>query len=527
MDFDAVVVGSGFGGSVAALRLAEKGYRVAVLEQGRRIGAEEIEAADADIRRFLWAPRVGLDGYFYERVLRHIAVAGAVAVGGGSIVYAAVLLRPRPAFYRHPAMTRLGVDWQQELRSHFVTAERMLGRCRTPVFDKQDRWLQQTAVAMEAGQTFGPTHNGIFFGHPGVAVADPFFGGRGPDRRGCQLCGSCLSGCAHNAKNSLDKNYLWLAEQQGVRIYPRHKVTAIVPVDGGGYRVVSEHPLHRGQPHPPMNARMVVLAGGVLGTLELLFACRDRIKTLPGLSVRLGQAVRTNSEAFAGILADDPDENVTRGPAISSDFYPDGQTHITQNRFPDAFSLMKFQLGPMVDDPVPWRRALKTLALMIGRPRQATVSWTARHWRRRFTLLSVMQHLDNELTFRYRRHLLSPLRPQLVSQRNDGLQAPAYIGVGNRAGRIYARLSQGRPLNSLMESVGNLSATAHILGGCAMGRTESEGVIDAAHRVFGYPDLLVVDGSCVAANIGVNPSLTITAMAERAMTFIAPSSATP
>ncbi len=524
MDFDAVVVGSGFGGSVAALRLAEKGYRVAVLEQGQWIGPPEIQAAGADLRRFLWAPEAGLGGFFYERIFRHIAVAGGVAVGGGSIVYAAVLLRPRDAFYRHPAMTRLGVDWLRELAPHFATAEMMLGRCRNPLFHRQDRWLRQTAIAMGVGQTFGPTYNGIFFGHPGVTVSDPFFGGRGPARQGCRLCGNCLGGCAHNAKNSLDKNYLWLAVQAGARILSGHKVTAIVPLEGGGYRVESEDPLRRGLRHPPVSARKVVLAGGVLGTLDLLFHCRDRIKTLPAISDRLGRAVRTNSEAFAGILSDDPQADVTRGPAISSDFYPDGQTHITQNRFPDSFSLMKYQLGPMVDDPVPWRRALKTLAVIISRPRQAGVSWTARNWRKRFTLLSIMQHADNELTFTFRRHLLSPFRSALASAPAEGHPAPAYIPVGNRAGRIFARISGGQPLNSLMESVGNLSATAHILGGCAMGRSAAEGVIDERHQVFGHPDLLVVDGSAVAANIGVNPSLTITAMAERAMTFVAPRS---
>ena len=517
-DFDVVVVGSGFGGSVAALRMAQKGYRVAVLEQGRWVAAEDVQAAESDPRRFLWAPRLGWGGYFFERVFRHIVVVGGAAVGGGSIVYAAVLLRPRPGFYRQPAMRRLGVDWAGELAPHFETAERMLGRVRNPTFEKQDRWLHQTAQMMGAGHSFGPTFNGIFFGHPGVAVADPFFDGQGPLRQGCRRCGNCLGGCAHNAKNSLDKNYLWLARRQGVEIFPRHKVTAIAVRPEGGYRVLTEDPLRPGRRQAAFHARTVVLAAGVLGTLDLLFHCRDRIRTLPAISACLGQAVRTNSEAFAGILSDSPGEDVTRGTAISSDFYPDPDTHITQNRFPPAFTrMMKTQLGPMVDDPVPMRRAFKTLGWLAAHPRQIVRSWTATHWRRRFTLLSIMQHLDNELAFTFRRGPLSPFRPGLRSRRGEDRPAPAYIAVGNRAGRIFARLSGGQAQSYLMESLCNLSGTAHILGGCALGRNPAEGVVDTRHRVFGYPDLMVVDGSAVPANMGVNPSLTITALAERAM----------
>ncbi len=293
-DYDVAVVGSGFGGSVAALRLAHKGYRVAVLEQGRWVSPADVHAAAADLRRFLWVPRLGWEGYFYERLFRHLVVVGGAAVGGGSIVYAAVLLRPRAGFYRQPGMQRLGVDWAQELEPHFQAAEKMLGRVRNPTCDKQDRWLQRTAREMGAGQSFGATFNGIFFGHPGVPVADPFFGGQGPLRQGCRRCGSCLGGCAHNAKNSLDKNYLWLAQRQGAEIFPRHKVTAIVPRSQGGYTLACQDPLQPGRGLRSLSARTVVLAAGVLGTLELLFHCRDRIRTLPAISACLGQAVRTN-----------------------------------------------------------------------------------------------------------------------------------------------------------------------------------------------------------------------------------------
>ena len=520
MDYDFLIVGSGFGGSVSAHRLTEKGYRVAVVEQGRRITPEDIEAADADSKKLMWMPGLKMDGYFYQRFFRHISIVGGIGVGGGSIVFAAVLLRPKKAFYQHSGWSNLGVDWEAELAPHYDIAEKMLGRVKNPIFEKQDEYLKKTAEEMGRGHTFGPTYNGVFFGTPGVSVSDPFFDGEGPDRAGCQLCGDCLSGCGKNAKNSLDRNYLYLAEKNGAEVLPERKVSRIVPVESGGYALEMKHPIKKNKTYPTLKAKKVIVSGGVLGSLELLFESRDVAATLPKISRSLGNGVRTNSEAFSIVLSRDINEDLTRGNAITSEFYPDDATHITQNRFPEAYSMMKKQGVLMVDDHVPWRRALKTFGAMMIHPRDSTAMWFAKNWRQRLTVFTVMQHLDNQISFSYGRSLFSPHKSTLKSRRVKGKEAPSYIPIGNEAGRVYARISNGIPLNSVMESVGNLTTTSHILGGCNIGADSSQGVVDTDLNVFGYPGLYVVDGSVIPANVGVNPSLTITALAERAMSRI-------
>ena len=522
MDFDYLVVGSGFGGSVAALRLSEKKYRVAVVEQGRRLAGEDFEQADRSLKGLMWMPGLGWGGHFFQRIFRHVQVVGGVGLGGGSLVYAAVLLEPKPGFFKDPAWSGLGPDWQGELAPFYRTAKTMLGVTTNPKTDLMDEYLRQTAKSMGVGQTFGQVPNGIYFGTAGQVAPDPFFSGQGPERTGCDFCGSCLSGCRLGAKNSLDKNYLYLAEQKGAKVFTGRQVVNIVPLDGGGYQVFSAAPLKKSQTFPPLTARNVVLAGGVLGTLELLFRCRDVLKTLPLVSPQLGRVVRTNSEAIVGILSLNKDEDLTLGTAISTDFYPDHETHITMNRFPPGYNFMKYIFGPMVDHPNPKLRALKTLAYMAFHPIKSTISMRSRSWRRRMSVLTVMQNRDNRISMEYGRNIFSPLAPGLKSIRPAGPAAPTYLPVANEAARVFAKISGGVPLNGLTESVGAVSSTAHILGGCHMGASARDGVIDVTHQVFGYPGLYVVDGASVSANIGVNPSLTITALAERAMGLVPP-----
>ncbi len=519
MDYDVIVVGSGFGGSVSALRLSEKRYRVAILEMGRRISQDDLREANKSPLSLFWMPGLGLKGFFTQRFFKHVNIVGGVGVGGGSLVYAAVLLEPSDLFYQDSTWSHLGIDWQTELKPHYKTASHMLGVTPCPTRHIQDEYLQQTADKLNVGDTYGPAPLGIYFGPAGERVPDPYFNGAGPLRVGCTSCGACLGGCEPGAKNSLDLNYLYLAEKSGVEILPLRKATLIRRVEGG-YQVHMVHPLNRGHHYKPLQAKKVILAAGVLGTLELLFRCRE-VGTLPELSTKLGQRVRTNSEAIVGVLSRDPDIDLSQGPAISTDFYLNNYTHVTQNRLPPSYWFMKLYSGPLVDGGHPFRRSIKTLWSFLRHPLIATASLRVRdNWHKRISLLSIMQNLDNQMAFTWGRGFFSGYRVGLQSATTSGKSTPAYIPEANRAARTFAQVSDGIPHNSLIESLFNMSVTAHILGGCVIGANPNEGVIDPAHQVYGYPGLYVVDGAAIPANVGVNPSLTITAMAERAMSLI-------
>ncbi len=518
MEYDFAVIGSGFGGSVSALRLAEKGYKVAILEQGNMVTPIDMEEASKSLRKLLWMPFLGMKGFFTQNFYQHLNIVGGVGVGGGSIVYAAVLLRPKDGFYRDPSWSGLGIDWKRELKPHYDTATKMLGVHKNPALDIMDGYLEKTARRMGAIGTYGPTRNGIYFGTPGVARKDPYFGGTGPAREGCHLCGECLTGCAHGSKNTLDKNYLYLAQKHGAVILPNRKATSIIPGKDGVYTLKIKDPTRPLKRCPALRARKVIIAAGVLGTLELLFRCRDVAKTLPRISPQLGRVVRTNSEAIVGALSPDPELDLTKGTTISSDFYPDPYTHITQNRFPRGYSFMRWYASPLVNDDNPLRRALKTLGAIVAGPGVLFKNWFAKNWYKRVIILTVMQNLDNRVSFAFGRSAaLLFLGRRLRSKRYPGKEAPTNLPVANEAARVLSEELGGTPINVIMESLTGQSTTAHILGGCHMGLSAGEGVIDTNHEVFNYPGLYVVDGAAVSANVGVNPSLTITAMAERAM----------
>lgn len=517
MDYDYLIIGTGFGGSPAALRLAEKGWRVAMAEQGRRVASADLQAGKSSVLKLLWMPALKLRGYFVQHVFRHVSIVGGVGVGGGSIVWAAVQLEPKDALYDDPRLAALGVDLRTELAPHLKTARRMLGVALNPRQSEQDHFLRQAAERMGAAHTFGPVPNAIFFGWPGeegTQVPDPYFNGDGPARTACTFCGGCMTGCDIGAKNSLYWNYLYLAEKRGVQVLPEHKAERIEPLPGGGYRVTLVDAF-TGRALQTLTARNVVLSAGVVGTLELLFKNREHYKTLPNVSRTLGQVVRTNSEAITAVLQPHG-QDMTKGAGISTDFHPDAVTHATQNRFDRGYRFMRFYFGPMVDDPVPWRRALKTLAKAVCSPRLLLSSLFDPQWEKRITALTIMQDKDNYIRLEYRRPWWK-LRgaPMLLSAKAPGHEAPTYLPVANRLTREYARASGGVPMNLLTESIGNQSSTAHILCGAPMGRSAAEGVISVRHEVHGHPGLFVCDGASIPGNIGVNPSLTIAAMAER------------
>jgi cholesterol oxidase len=504
--YDVVVIGSGFGGSVAALRLVEKGYTVAVLEAGRRFADDEFPATSWRTRRFLWAPALGCYGIQRINLLRDVLVLSGAGVGGGSLVYANTLYRPLRPFYDDPQWAGI-TDWAEELAPHYDQAERMLGVVTYGRTTHADEAIRRVATRMGAGETFHPTPVGVYFGQPGV---DPFFGGAGPARDACRHCGACMTGCRFNAKNTLVKNYLYLAEQAGAEVYPMTTVTAVRPAWRGGYLVEAGR---TGRPwqRRGFEAEHVIFAAGALGTQRLLHRMRTR-RVLPAISPRLGALTRTNSEAILGARSFRKDADYTDGVAITSSFHPDANTHIEPVRYGKGSNAMGL-LQTVLTDGGPWR-PLRWFGVFFRHPGRNLRALSVRRWSEKTVIALVMQSLDNSLQTHYRRGWLG--RRRLTTTQGHGAPNPTWVPAGNEAVRLLAEEVDGVAGGSWTE-VFNMPVTAHILGGAAIGASPETGVVDPYHRVFGHPGLHVVDGAAVTANLGVNPSLTITAQAERAM----------
>jgi cholesterol oxidase len=527
-DYDWIVVGSGFGGSVSALRLAEKGYKVGVLECGKRFGDNDFPKSTWDVRRYFWAPRIGLRGIFRLSTFKDVAVVSGCGVGGGSLGYANTLYVPPAKFFRDPQWSDLA-DWEDELAPHYAEAQRMLGVTDVATDDPADELLREYGEAIGVGETYRKTPVGIYFGEPGKTVPDPFFGGEGPDRTGCSLCGRCMVGCPHGAKNTLVKNYLYLAEERGVEVLPDRAVTEIRPLgaaDGSdGYAITSERSgMIPGRGRGTVTARGVVVAAGALGTNKLLQRCRLN-GALPRISSRLGELVRTNSEMILAVtVPEDYPDDLTRRVAISGSIYPDADTHIETVSYGSDGDSMSLLYTLLVGDGTRATRPLKLLWQILRHPlRFAKLLWP-KGWSRRTIILLVMQTLDNAIALRPKLKRSGDVR--LQTEQDPEKPNPTFIPVANDAAEWLAKRTGGVAQSSVMEALMNIPTTAHILGGAVIGHGPEDGVVDSRQRVFGYENLLVCDGSAVPANVGVNPSLTITALAEHAMSEI-PAAAAP
>lgn len=515
---DVLVIGSGFGGSVSALRLAEKGYAVTVLERGRRWHRSDFPATNWALRKYLWLPRLGLTGIQALSFFRHALVLHGTGVGGGSLVYANTLVRPDDAVLRAPGWGE--GDWADRLEPHFATARRMLGATTCQGVGRTDHLLREVGVELRGEDTFRVHDVGVFFGEAGETVPDPFFGGQGPDRTGCTRCGACMIGCPVGAKNTLDRNYLWLAERLGARVVPETEALTVRPLAEGGYEVETRRSLGLRRPRRRWRARRVVVSAGVVGTVELLLRSRDA-GHLPDLSPQVGRRVRTNSESILAADAPAGSGEWCDHVAITSGIQADRDTHIQMVRFNRGSDSLFWLTAPLTDGGGRIPRPLRLLLGLLRHPFRALRSvWPLRRAERTGIVLA-MQTTGGELTFRLRRRWWTPWRRTLVSQVPAGEDAPvSYIPVANSITRRLAERMGGEAWNTWPEVIMGAPTTAHILGGCPMGDTPEEGAVDRRGEVFGHPGLHVVDGSVVPVNLGVNPSLTITALAEYLVSLV-------
>lgn len=519
--YDYVIVGSGFGGSVSAMRLTEKGYSVLVLEKGKRFKDEDFAKSNWQYWKYLWLPALRAHGILQISILKGVMVLHGAGVGGGSLGYANVLEVPSDATFATPAWNT-PLPWGQLLKPHYETARRMLGAARNPSLWAADRLLQQFAEERGMGHTFRATDVGAYFGAEGVPVPDPFFGGEGPERAGCRQCGGCMVGCRYNAKNTLPKNYLYFAEKQGAQVIAESEVIDVRPstFDGSCYEVTYQTSTSLFKTKTKVQARHVIFSASVMGTMKLLLRLREN-GSLPKLSPRLGDVVRTNSEALLGSVARKSDINYSQGVAISSIYNHDEITRVEPVRYPDGSSLMRFLAAPLIDTDVSVPlRILKFLGWALTHPLDFLKALVLPGWAHNVTILLVMQHADNRMRFRMGRSFFTLFRRGMVAEEEPGYVIHAQVKGSHELTREFAKRTNGVALGSVGENLLGLPTTAHILGGAPIGKDASEGVVDENFQIHNYPGLYIIDGSIMPANPGVNPSLTITALAELAMSRI-------
>jgi cholesterol oxidase len=517
--YDWVIIGSGFGGSVSAHRLTQKGYGVLVIEKGRRFADDDFPKNNWDLKRWMWNPILGLKGIFQMSFMKHMTVLHGVGVGGGSLVYANTLPTPKSEFFQSGSWSSLA-DWETELAPHYATAKRMLGAAENPLETKGDRVMKEIARDIGREDQMHPTEVAVYFGEPNKKVPDPYFDGEGPDRVGCNFCGGCMTGCRIGAKNTLVKNYLYLAEKNGAEVRPETEVTAIRPRDEGGYRIETK-PTFGKDGGDTFTADRVILSGGVMGTMPLLLQMKEDPEGLPRLSDRVGDFVRSNSEALIAVISPDKGANFSKGVAITSILHTDEHSHIEPVRYGAGSGFFRTMIAPHMPGPTVLSRIWGGIAAFMRQPirwlRALLVPDMAKHSQ----VLLYMRSLEGTLRMRLGREWRTGYRRNLVTKIDDPSKAPAaFIDEATDLAERFAEKTNGVTATLMTETLLGVPSTAHILGGACMGASADEGVINDKHEVFNYPGLYVIDGSAISANPGVNPSLTITTLAERAMSLI-------
>lgn len=511
--FDVLIIGSGFGGSVSALRLSEKGYKVGVLEAGRRFTEKDFPKTSWRLNRFLFFPRLGLTGLQRIHALPNVLILAGAGVGGGSLVYANTLYRPTERYFNDPQWSEI-TDWKSELAPWYDQAERMLGVATNPYFTNSDKAIKEVADEMGVGHTFKMAPLGVHFGNkPGELLSDPYFGGVGPDRMSCVQCGGCMTGCRHNAKNTLPKNYLGLAEGAGAEVFPLCTVTSISKVNEI-WRVAARKSNSLFGRKIVFTADQVIIAAGTYNTQKLLHKMKASGK-LPQVSERLGELSRTNSESLVGAIMPNTTIDFSQGAAITSSFFPDENTHVEPVRYGKGSNLMGLLQTAMTDGASVNTRRRQWLKTVIWKPSLIATILNVKRWSERTVIALVMQDVDSAIKVRSKRGLFGW---RLTSVNDSERPNATYIPVANETARRIANRYGGIAGGHIGDLV-NAPFTAHFVGGCVIGKNPDEGVIDAYHRLWNYPTLHVIDGSTITANLGVNPSLTITAQAERAISL--------
>lgn len=507
-----MIIGSGFGGSVSALRLSEKGYKVLVMEKGKWFKPEDFPKTNWSLKKWLWLPSLKMFGLFKMTIFRHVTIFSGVGVGGGSLVYANTLPVPKRPFFKSQSWAHLA-DWEKELKPHYSTALKMIGAAETAEVFDGDHVLESVAKDLGREKDFDRTRVAVYFGKPGVTVKDPFFKGKGPTRTGCIYCGACMLGCRHNAKNTLDKNYLYLAQQEGCEILAEREVVDVRKKDGEfPYEITFRNSTKYFSMEEKVRAKGVVFAGGVLGTIQLLLKLKEK-KSLPQISDRLGYGIRTNSESLLGVTTERRDLNFSKGVAIGSILHVDDHTHLEVVRYPEGAGFFRTAMVPAVMGSNPLIRLARVLWQYLSSPLKYVKAIAVPDWAKYTQIMLFMQSLDS--TMRLKRGWV-----RMKTALDNGPAPTSDIPMAHELAHKFADKVNGSVHALASEALTGLASTAHILGGSCMGDSAATGVIDSKNQIFGYENMYVCDGSMISANIGVNPSLTIMALTERAMSFV-------